>query len=46
TLAEVEKRAIIRALRYADGNRNRAAELLAIHRNTLRKKMQEYDIKM
>ncbi len=46
TLAEVERRAIIRALRYADGNRNKAAELLAIHRNTLRKKMQEYKIQI
>ncbi len=45
TLAEVEKRAIIRALRHADGNKVRAAEILDIHRNTLRKKMQEYGIK-
>jgi DNA-binding NtrC family response regulator len=44
TLAEVERRAIIQALSFAKGNRNRAAEILAIHRNTLRKKMQEYQI--
>ncbi len=46
TLAEVEKRAIIQALRHADGNKNRAADILSIHRNTLRKKMQEYGIKI
>lgn len=45
TLAEVEKRAIIHALRYSEGNKNKAADLLQIHRNTLRKKMVEYGIK-
>jgi len=44
TLAEVEKRAIIRAIRFAAGNKNKAADLLAIHRNTLRKKIQEYGL--
>lgn len=45
TLAEVEKIAIMRALQYAKGNRNNAAELLGVHRNTLRNKMKDYGIK-
>jgi transcriptional regulator with PAS, ATPase and Fis domain len=44
TLADVERRAIVRALRYAGGNKRRAAEILNIHRNTLRKKIIEYGI--
>jgi transcriptional regulator with GAF, ATPase, and Fis domain len=41
---EVEADAIRRALRYAGGNRLRAAEVLQIHRNTLAKKIQEYGL--
>lgn len=44
TLAEAEADAIQRALRYAQGNRGQAAKLLRIHRNTLTRKMQEYQI--
>jgi DNA-binding NtrC family response regulator len=45
TLAEVEKMAIIRALQHAKGNKNKAAELLGVHRNTLRNKMKDYHIR-
>lgn len=46
TLAEAEKDAILRALRFAGGNRVRAAEILEIHRNTLAKKIQDYSIQV
>lgn len=45
-LSEVEKKAIIRALRFSGGNRIRAAEILGIHRNTLRYKIEEYGIEV
>jgi two-component system response regulator HydG len=45
TLAEVERQAIVRALRFCKGNKIRAAEVLQIHRNTLRKKIKEFDLK-
>ncbi len=44
TLAQAEAEAIRRALRFADGNRVRAAKLLKIHRNTLAKKISDYGI--
>jgi len=44
TLAQVEKQAIITALRYSKGSKNKAAEILEIHRNTLRKKIEDYGI--
>ena len=44
TLAEVEAEAISRALRFSGGSRIKAAQLLQIHRNTLAKKIQEYEI--
>ena len=46
SMATVEAEAIRRALRYAAGNRGKAAEVLKIHRNTLAKKIQEYGIEI
>jgi Fis family transcriptional regulator, factor for inversion stimulation protein len=40
----VEKPMIEMVLRYAEGNQTRAAEILGINRNTLRKKMNELGI--
>lgn len=41
-LREVEKPLILETLKRAKGNQMKAAEILGIHRNTLRKKMQEF----
>ncbi|BCB28678.1 Fis family transcriptional regulator [Sulfurimicrobium lacus] len=41
----VEKPLLEVILNHAQGNQTRAAELLGINRNTLRKKMQTYGIK-
>ncbi|MCL5270359.1 MAG: sigma 54-interacting transcriptional regulator, partial [bacterium] len=46
TMAVTEAEAIRRALRFAGGNRVRAAQILDIHRNTLAKKIQEYGIEI
>ncbi len=46
SLDKVEAEAIRRALRYAGGNRVKAAEILNIHRNTLARKIAEYEIDM
>ena len=43
-LARVEKPLLITVLGRADGNQTRAAEMLGINRNTLRKKMQAYGL--
>ncbi len=43
-LARVEKPLLEVVLGYADGNQTRAAELLGLNRNTLRKKMKLYDL--
>ncbi len=43
-LAQAEKRAIQAALAWAKGNRNQAAAILDIHRQTLYKKLAEYQI--
>ena len=44
-IASVEKPLLESILKHAQGNQTRAAELLGLNRNTLRKKMQEYGIK-
>jgi DNA-binding NtrC family response regulator len=43
-LGELERRHINRALTLTDGHLARAADMLGIHRNTLRRKLQEYSI--
>ena len=43
-LKEVEKQHILKALQRAEWNQVKAAELLKIHRNTLRRKIQEYHL--
>jgi len=44
TLRELEKLAIVDALRLAKGNHSKAARMLAISRNTLYRKIKEMDI--
>ena len=44
SLAEVERRAILDALRVCDGNRSEAARRLGIDRSTLRRKLREYQL--
>jgi DNA-binding NtrC family response regulator len=44
TLSELERRHIKRVLAEAGGQMNVAAEILGIHRNTLRRKLMEYGI--
>ena len=44
TLAETERRAIVRALRQARGNRSQAARALGIDRSTLRRKLSVHGI--
>jgi hypothetical protein len=43
-LGELERRHITHALALTGGHLARAAELLGIHRNTLRRKLQEYGL--
>jgi DNA-binding NtrC family response regulator len=43
-LAEVEKRAILKAIEHTKGDRTFAAELLCIGRNTLSRKLKEYGL--
>lgn len=43
-LAELEKSLVERALRQAEGNKSKAAELLGIHRRLLYEKMRAYKI--
>jgi two-component system response regulator AtoC len=43
TLDEIQKQAILEALRRWEGNRTRAAEELGIHRRTLLNKIKEYE---
>jgi Nif-specific regulatory protein len=44
SLAEVEKRQILKALERYDGNRTQAAKALGIGRNTLLRKLKEVGI--
>ena len=44
-LKDLEKSHILKVLEITGGNLSQAAELLGIHRNTLRLKMKEYGIK-
>jgi DNA-binding NtrC family response regulator len=46
TLKELEKNQILKVLEKTNGNLSQAAELLGIHRNTLRLKIKEYGIKI
>jgi transcriptional regulator of acetoin/glycerol metabolism len=43
-LPELEKRAILDALRYTKGDRSLAASLLGIGRTTLYRKLKEYSL--
>lgn len=45
-LHEVERPLIERALRYTGGNQLRAADILGLNRNTLRKKIRELEIRL
>ncbi|MCD6161054.1 MAG: sigma-54-dependent Fis family transcriptional regulator [candidate division Zixibacteria bacterium] len=44
-LAELEKRAITKALKQTNGKQIEASAILGIHRNTLRSKMKQYRLK-
>lgn len=46
SLAQSEKKEIVRALRQFDGHRAKAAEYLGINRKTLREKMRKYGIEI
>ncbi|HEY4492710.1 MAG TPA: helix-turn-helix domain-containing protein, partial [Acidobacteriota bacterium] len=41
-LPQIEKSVFDYALRKCNGNRNKAAQLLGLHRNTLNKKLQQH----
>jgi DNA-binding protein Fis len=43
-VTEFEKRFIKRVLERSSGNQSRAAKVLGIHRNTLSRKVEEYDL--
>jgi len=44
TLDEIQKQAILEALRRWDGNRSRAADELGITRRTIQHKLKEYGL--
>ena len=43
-LSCIEKPLLEYTLQYAGGNQSKAAEILGLNRNTLRKKMKQYNI--
>lgn len=43
-VTEFEKKFIKRVLERQDGNQSRAAKILGIHRNTLSRKVDEYEL--
>lgn len=43
-LSAMEKPLLVYILDRAEGNQTRASEMLGINRNTLRKKLREYDL--
>jgi len=44
SIEEMEKKLILDALKATGGNQSKAAKILGIHRNTLRRKLEKYDI--
>jgi DNA-binding NtrC family response regulator len=44
TMAEIEKAAILAALRESRGNRRKAAEILQIGERTMYRKLKEYQV--
>jgi len=44
SLSDAEKQAIKNAMLAADNNKNKAARILGVHRTTLYKKLEEYDL--
>ncbi|MDX2175134.1 MAG: sigma 54-interacting transcriptional regulator [Candidatus Sumerlaeia bacterium] len=44
-LADIEREHILRVMKHCQGNQVKASELLGIHRNTLRKKLDEYGVR-
>ena len=43
-IAKVEKPLLETVLNYTEGNQTRAAKILGLNRNTLRKKLKQYDL--
>ena len=43
-LANVEKPLLLYVMHYAEGNQSKAAEMLGLNRNTLRKKLKNHNI--
>ena len=43
-LANVEKPLLLYVMHYAEGNQSKAAEILGLNRNTLRKKLKNHSI--
>lgn len=43
-LSQVERPMLEVVMRHAEGNQTRAAEMLGINRNTLRRKLSEHDL--
>jgi Fis family transcriptional regulator len=43
-LASIEKPMLEYIMTYAAGNQSKAAEILGLNRNTLRKKIQQYNL--